>query len=669
MQRWLVLLLSLPALACSGDAAAVLAEWAKNPALHQNIPDVSWAGYHHGDAPLPTPAVVTSVTAHGAVADDGTDDAPAFAKAIAAAAAKGGGAVEVPAGTWEFDDVLRLSADGVILRGAGRDKTKLLFRKSLKDRLSVPPLRGQTQWSWSGGLVWIGPSNTWKDDGTLNPDHGLQCEAWESWRTSGEIGKATAAAPAGSRTIMLDQTGGLKPGQWIILEYRNPADRSLVKAMAGHPLVADGDLEDIGRVPSWPWPVQVEAIEGKQLTLAQPLRLELRPEWEVRALVIDGLLREAGIEHLTIATSGFRGGLRHNTYPGWNGIYLNRCADCFVRDVRIQDVDNGIIHAAAKSTTVSGFTISGGQHHHATALRVKSHDNLLEDFVIESSPMHGINTEGLSSGNVWRRGKMAHGTFDSHCGMSFDSVRTDIELQNDGKPGGAGSAGPFLGRRVVHWNIRITGGDGSWVNQPEQLSLGALVGVQGPLKPGVGFAMPPGDKGTIIADAGQLPAVIDLYAAQLKARAPQPSKTPVAVAKADKKAAKGNVAPPAKLPPAELKRWNEAIAARLRASLADQRSFIVDLPRIGPRTEIQAITPGNALTMRTSMGVLELPLASLTPADRANLALCVAGKDDPAGAACAGVFLALAGDVRAEEWLNRGDPTGKLRSELSLPSR
>ena len=160
-----------------------------------------------------------------------------------------------------------------------------------------------------------------------------------------------------------------------------------------------------------------------------------------------------------------------------------------------------------------------------------------------------------------------------------------------------------------------------------------------------------------------MPAVPDLYTAQLKARAPKAAKLAATAAKDEKE--KPVKAVTAMLSPAEAKRWNDILVARLRTSLTDKRTIIVDLPRIGPRTEIQAITPGNAMTMRTSMGILELPLASLTPSDRASLALGVAGKEDLAGAACAGVFLALAGDARADEWLHRGDPTGKLRSDVS----
>jgi hypothetical protein len=162
--------------------------------------------------------------------------------------------------------------------------------------------------------------------------------------------------------------------------------------------------------------------------------------------------------------------------------------------------------------------VTGGKHHHATALRVGSHDNLITDFRIESEPKHGINTEYLSTGNVWRRGVMLHGTFDSHRAMSFALIRTDITVNNDGTPGGGGQAGPFLGRQVVHWNIRVTGKP-DFIYQPECLSLGVLVGIQGVARlDKEGWAMPRGDKGVVVADDGAVPAQPDLYAAQLALR-------------------------------------------------------------------------------------------------------------------------------------------------------
>jgi hypothetical protein len=91
---------------------------------------VTWNPGVPGDIPeLP---VVKDVLDFGATADNSTDNRLAFQNAIDAAAAAGGGAVWVPAGTYRFtsanafDSTIDLRS-GVVLRGAGSDETRLVF--------------------------------------------------------------------------------------------------------------------------------------------------------------------------------------------------------------------------------------------------------------------------------------------------------------------------------------------------------------------------------------------------------------------------------------------------------------------------------------------------------------------------------------------------------------
>jgi hypothetical protein len=161
----------------------------------------------------------------------------------------------------------------------------------------------------------------------------------------------------------------------------------------------------------------------------------------------------------------------------------------------------------------------------------------MEDFAVRARVYHGISSQDLSSGNVWRRGVMEHGTLDSHCGMPFDSIRSDIRIVScDGRGGGSSRAGPFVGRRMVAWNVAVTGpgrhrGAGLFGN-PGQYSRGAIVGVRiaGPAErgspdgagdaiPGRGpWRMPPGGKGTAVECMGQAPDPPDLYEAELGLR-------------------------------------------------------------------------------------------------------------------------------------------------------
>lgn len=73
-------------------------------------------------------AVVVRASDHGAAADDDKDDTTAFEKAISVVAKKGGGVIEIGAGTFHLDRPLIITRSNIVLRGQGPKKTKLIFR-------------------------------------------------------------------------------------------------------------------------------------------------------------------------------------------------------------------------------------------------------------------------------------------------------------------------------------------------------------------------------------------------------------------------------------------------------------------------------------------------------------------------------------------------------------
>jgi hypothetical protein len=514
----LMFVLAWACLAVPVEAATSREVWdafLKNPASHPNLPDVSYAGYEFGEKPFPQRGrVVADVRKEGARGDGKTDDTAAFLKAIALARKAGGGVVRVPRGSYLLSDVLRLDESGLILRGDDATTTTLLFTKSLTDILGQRRAGGSSQWSWMGGLIWIGPAGTWTPDGTLADDFD------EYWRSSDEQVHARVSEPtsAGANRITVDDASKIKAGDTVLMIWTDPSDNGFVHQVAGHEAMKSASFGGLSGA-DWFWPVEVHAVEGNTLTLRQPLRVDARPEWNVRLADLGPHVRGVGVEQLTIKFPSHPVA-RHLQDVGFSGLYFQRSLHCYARDIIIENYDVGVGFSAAKNCTVSCLILRGQASHHGTATRNQSHDNLVENFTIENQPFHGINTEGMSSGNVWRNGELKFGTFDSHRGMSFDSVRTNIRIRASGRPGGGDNAGPFLGKRIVHWNIKQTGGSGEWTNSPVYMPMGALVGVQGvelfeTQKP---FAMPPGEKGCIVVDQGAVPAIVDLYTVQLEAR-------------------------------------------------------------------------------------------------------------------------------------------------------
>ena len=486
-------------------AAALWQQFRLAPYTHPNIPNVAFAGAGFSEKPLPEPAVVANVRAEGAKGDGVADDTAAFKAALAKAA--GGGAVLVPAGTYKLSEVRALTKPGLGVRGEGQDKTVLAFTKPVSQM--VPGVSG----SWFGGAIWISPE---KPQPEVEPRLAAATVAVTHPAKQGELSVQVAPADAAKLAPLV---GKMVPVGW-------QGDVSLCRRIAGHPSLDGYNWSSWNALQNgtltWLWANQIESVRGQVVTFKKPLRLDIAANWKVTIGLSSPYITGCGVEKLTIRFP-VTPKAAHLREPGWNGVLFHHAAHCFARQLVIENADVGLnFSGESVNNTATDWVLKGRPNHHATAMRNLSHDNLLQRFRIESQPHHGLNTEGTSSGNVWRKGEMKFGTFDSHCMMSFDSVRTDITVNNTGGPGGAKEHGPFVGRRMTHWNIRVTNGKGEWVAQPAILPLGALVGIQGAaleLKATGLWHLPDGlDKGCVVADHGQAPVPADLFEAQLQFR-------------------------------------------------------------------------------------------------------------------------------------------------------
>ncbi|MGS2618717.1 glycosyl hydrolase family 28-related protein [Micromonospora sp. LZ34] len=512
----------------SDASAALLDQWRRAPGSHPVLPDVSGAGYRLGDRP-PTPPVIGTVTDFGA-RPDGTDSTAAFNAAVRQAGERGGGVVFVPPGTYTLSGPVWMHWSGVVLRGASRDSTVLHFTRPLDD--GYRPSRqsnGNSRWSWTGGQIWF-----------VSAERRAQCEAEDyagtEGRLLGDVLAEVGAASRGQRTLVVSDTGRLKPGDMVVLECENPPDASLLKHLAGDipgtrdydwprraPQLVTGSGGQYVQYATLQWPVRVEATLGERLVmLTQPLKYDLRPGWPARLRDIGPAVHDAGVERLTVRNELIPQ-TAHNKHPGSNGVCFQAVHDCWARNVRVENCDLGFGLTSAKSVTITDVVVGGRAAHHSFACRMQSNDNLIENFEIERFTVavpsdavhHGLNVEGLSSGNVYRRGRMAEGTFDTHRALPFENVRTDITVENNGRVGGSSASGPLFGARTAHWNVRITNDRSYAIAISDVAPCSATVGVQGVADTSSGLPRDfSGDLESLLAQHGAAPSVDDLYAAQ-----------------------------------------------------------------------------------------------------------------------------------------------------------
>ncbi|MFI6880545.1 glycosyl hydrolase family 28-related protein [Streptomyces sp. NPDC050400] len=457
--------------ASAGQVPDIWREFAENPFAHPQIPYVGRAGYRAGRRTLDRPGRVLRAESYGAVADGTTDCAPAINRALAAAGRAGGGTVLLGAGTYRIDDLIHIGHDDVVLKGAGSTRTKLYATRHLTELIGVYGSRyggDKSSWSWAGGLVWLCPEDRFR---TLTD--AIRAKDWpfEGWtgnkRDEWQTLTTVDAARRGSWSVTVADASRLRGGDLVLLRLVDDADHTLLEHMAGggpgpEAYYWDDKTKLTSYVP-YEWPVRIASVKGHRVTFERPLPLDVRPEWDPRLTTHVAALTGAGVAGLTLEAVETPQS-QHLLDKGYNGVTLQCTYDCWVDDVTVWNVDNGFGLVAASASTLRRTTVGGRGEHHPYFCREGSHDNLIEDFAIQQrtvaapagTQLHGINVEGLSSYNVWSRGAMQMGTFDSHRGMPFANVRTDITVNNNGRHGGDASAGPLFGARFTHWNIRVT---------------------------------------------------------------------------------------------------------------------------------------------------------------------------------------------------------------------
>ena len=500
-----------------------------------NLPNCSYAGYRSGEVPLPSP--VTNIInvknpPYNAVGDGIADDTAALRAAINAVGANGG-VVYLPNGTYTCSGVLFVHKDNTILRGQSRSNTVIQFTKSLQTGYAYNSSGTSSRWSWTGGMIMFCPQskNTY-----LASTNDIGATWNDNWTVGSQITTITGTHLRGSKTITVASSAGLSAGQLIFIRVDNAADLSLLKHYCADEAWAenyDWSTANSGGVlpasrSTIDWPVEIASVIGTNVTLRQPLRTDVRAAWNPRIRAAGAVIRECGIENLTVRLLRdyeYIYSVNHNKEPGWNGPWFNNAIHCFCRGVTVVDCDSGFLVSAVKNVTFTDFrldytTANRRAHHHGTVARASTHDCLWENFSIATMPRHGIHIESFSAGNVWSKGVMDFGTFDSHKALPYECLRTEITLNNSGTAGGADDAGPRMGARFAHWNVTTTTNRNHMIGEADLMPRGAVVGVRGCVINGT--VHPTYGNSACVVDlsglAGEAPIPANLYEAQRNLR-------------------------------------------------------------------------------------------------------------------------------------------------------
>ncbi len=401
------------------------------------LPDVSFAGYACGDRPIPCPPVTSNVRDFGAKGDGMTDDSAAFLAAIAKTKK---GAIAIPPGRYRITKLLEITRPGVVLRGAGPERSVLVCPLPLEE---IRPNMGAnsngrvtSEYSWSGGIV-----------------------SFHGENPGGDIGSVTLAAKRGDRELIVDENlSGLSSGSWIEITVNDDHEKSLLA------FLYSGDLADTQKIKasklSTSFVTRIKSVKKNRVVIERPLRFDLRPEWKPRVRHYQPTVTESGIENLGFEFPARKYG-GHFTELGFNAVTFDGVAHCWARNLLVINADSAIF-VNGSFCTIDGLRcqlrgateLEDAFGHHGVSLT--GNDNLLTHFEMNQRFLHDF-TVSRGAGNVFSAGKGIDICLDHHKYAPFDNVFTDIDLgigSRMWKHGGGSQLGKPCAARGTFWNIR-----------------------------------------------------------------------------------------------------------------------------------------------------------------------------------------------------------------------
>ncbi len=410
------------------------------------LPDFSYAGYHGGEAPIPSAPSEYDLRRDFHAAGDGhTEDTSAFETALQRAS---GGVLFIPEGTYVITRKLQISKGNFVLRGAGRDKTILFFPHSLTDVYGNKPENNQSQWSFGPGFLSV------TGDDPINP------------RT--RLAAVTAPAKRGDRELVVSAVPSVAPGEWIRLVENDPAEGptsgSLLRFLYG-------DLMPGGAHRDWTINIvrflsRVSSVRGNRILLERALPYDIRAEWMPEIHRFEPSVRELGIEHLSIQFpwTPYPG---HFKEKGFNAISIDRAAQCWIDDVEIRNADFAIGLNGTNFCTLRNLTLStsanrainasarGSNGHHGVDVS-EGTENLITGFNIATRLVHDISVEWYALHTVFSDGRGVDLCMDHHREANYSSLFTDLDCGACTRPfasGGSHDLGAHSGAYSTFWNI------------------------------------------------------------------------------------------------------------------------------------------------------------------------------------------------------------------------
>jgi len=327
---------------------------------------------------IPQVKVVVKLAELGATPE--TDICDLLDKAMELAAKQGGGAILIDEGTFHLNRQIVIRESGIVIRGAGRERTKLVFRYGLDDPNAKFP----------GG--WPNPSVFMFQGGAL-----------EEVRLLAEDGRR------GDTALTLKEIGDLKKGDAFVL--RAPCTGRWQKLLRTTHRGEWGNRTCL---------YEVRSIDGNTIDIGQALRIDypVIDRTEIRRTKV---IRRSGLEDFTLV---------HACRMGFGSVISQWAWECWTRGLNVIDSGRGGVHfTAAKRCEVRDCEFTGfdpkihrpHQNWWGYAGFTQSQDCLMDNTIWHRF-RHGPQVQFGAQGNVIRNSIFDGSDAQWHAGWSTENL-------------------------------------------------------------------------------------------------------------------------------------------------------------------------------------------------------------------------------------------------------
>lgn len=279
--------------------------------------DYSTCGYHASEKPIPDVKNAVYVSNNGADCYERLQRAINYVASLKPDKNGHRGAVLLGEGTYNISKPLRISASGVVIRGAGRGKTTII--KHGYDR---------------GALLYI--------------------EGGMSMTGGDTIAVAGQKTMAGATTLTLKDASKLKKCERIRIV--RPSTKEWIESLNCYDF--GGGLDYTGWKPTdidITWDRTITAVNGNSITIDAPITTTLSEEYG-GAFAVTGYnnaeISECGVENLTLMSE-------HNSWNPkdedhcWDAIWADNARDCWVRRVEFKSFAGSAVNLQKNTSRIT----------------------------------------------------------------------------------------------------------------------------------------------------------------------------------------------------------------------------------------------------------------------------------------------------------------------------